>query len=503
MKFDRGFWSLVAERAEATPHDVFAEDDAGKQLTFAGYRDRAEAVAAGLLAAGVAPGSIVSWQLPTTLDTAVLMAALARLGVTQNPVMPILRGKEVRSIVGSCRSGAFITVPQWRGFDHGALAAELADELGLIPLVGEVLPTGDPAILPPFTASEGVRWIFSTSGSTAAPKNVRHTDHSALAGMNAWLHYVAPRPDDVQPIAFPIAHIGGLAMIGAALVVGYRLVLLHTFDPVASPLLMAERGATLLGSALPFLTAYLAAQRAHGPELLFPRLRAAVSGGAPKPPTLHAEVKAVLGGLGVVGAWGLTEFPVATSGGFGDGDEDLASTEGRAAPGVDIRVVSLAGEECGPGEEGELRLRGPQMFAGYTDPSLDADAFDEHGFFRTGDLGTVSPTGYVTITGRVKDIIIRNAENISAAEIEHLLHEHEAVADVAVIGVPDPVTGERVCAVVAPMPGQSVTLVGIAEFCASRGLARYKVPERLELVDSIPRNGMGKPEKMELRRRFG
>src|SRR5690606_37861328 len=134
---------------------------------------------------------------------------------------------------------------------------------------------------------------------------------------------------------------------------------------VESPRIMAERGATLLGSALPFFVAYLAAQRAHGDKPLFPRLRVCVNGGAPKPPTLHAEIKKVLGGTGVVGSWGLTEFPVATSGGFDDNDEQLSATEGRPAPGVEIRVVALDGTECGPGEEGELRLRGPQMFSGY------------------------------------------------------------------------------------------------------------------------------------------
>lgn len=505
LRQPESFWSLIESRAAATPDDVAFEDETDRCVTFAEYKSLAESVAAGLLAAGIKPGMRVSWQLPTTIDTAVLMAALSRLSVMQNPIIPVLREREVRYILTESRAEAFLVRPSWRGFDHGQLARDLATDLGFTVLASDELPTGDPSTLPPPPASgDEVRWLFYTSGSTADPKGALHTDKSAMAGMNGWLEYVRPRPDDVMPIAFPLAHIGGISMVSGALVVGYPIVLLSNFDPVESPRTMAERGATLLGSALPFFVAYLAAQRAHGDEPLFPRLRVCVNGGAPKPPALHAEIKEVLGGAGVVGSWGLTEFPVATSGGLDDNDEQLSATEGRPAPGVEIRVVALDGTECGPDEEGELRLRGPQMFSGYANPALNADALDEQGYFRTGDLGVVAPTGHVTITGRVKDIIIRNAENISAAEIENLLHEHPGIADVAVIGVPDPRTGERVCAVVAPAVAgdQSIDLEAIRAFCAVHGLAKQKMPERLEVVDAIPRNSMGKAEKPALRRRY-
>jgi acyl-CoA synthetase (AMP-forming)/AMP-acid ligase II len=501
------FWGLIEARAGATPDAIAFEDESDRRVSFGEYRSLAESVAAGLHEQGVRPGMAVSWQLPTTIDTVVLMAALARLSVVQNPIIPILREREVRYILNESRAELFIVRPVWRGFDHGHLARELAAESGFAVLAIDELPAGDPARLPPPPPASAlddgaVRWLFYTSGSTADPKGALHTDASGMAGMNGWLAYVRPRPTDMLPIAFPIAHIGGLSMTAAALTVGYRILLIHTFDPAGSPLLMAERGATLLGSALPFFVAYLAAQRNHGSEPLFPDLRACINGGAPKPPTLHHEVKETLGGLGVVGSWGLTEFPVASSGGFEDTDEQLAATEGRAAPGVDIRVVGLDGVERAAGEEGELRVRGPQMFSGYANPDLDADAVDELGYFRTGDLGVVSETGHVTITGRVKDIIIRNAENISANEIENLLHEHPGVADVAVIGVPDPRTGERVCAVVVPTEDHDVTLGGLRNFCEERGLATQKMPERLELVDEIPRNSMGKAEKVKLRRSF-
>ncbi len=498
------FWGLVEQHAAATPDRVLFEDEAGRALTVAGYRDEAAAVAAGLLEHGVGAGTNVSWQLPTAIDTLVLLAALARLGAVQSPIIPILREREVRYITSEARTELLIVRPQWRAFDYEAFATSIADEIGFRVLATDTLPTGDPATLPPPPGPEPIaRWLYYTSGSTADPKGAWHTDPSVMAGANTWLGLLKPTVDDVYPVAFPVAHIGGVCMLGVALVTGMRLVLIEAFDAQRSPLFMAERGATMLGSALPFFRAYQAAQAAHGSEPLFPRLRACVSGGAPKPPGLHEEIKRELGGVGVIGSWGLTEFPIATSGAFDDTDEQMSATEGRPGPGVEIRVVGLDGLDKPPGEEGELRLRGPQLFLGYANPALDADALDDQGYFHTGDLGTVAVTGHVTITGRVKDIIIRNAENIAASEIEDALQLHPAVADVAVIGVPDPRTGERACAVVMLADGvTSLSLADLADHCRELGLAKQKVPEQLEIVDEVPRNAMGKIEKPALRKRY-
>ena len=186
-----------------------------------------------------------------------------------------------------------------------------------------------------------------------------------------------------------------------------------------------------------------------------------------------------------------------------DPDEKLATTEGPATPGVTLKVVTLDGEVAGPGVEGEIRIKGPQVFRGYVDSSLDADAFDEEGFFRSGDLGTVDEDGYVTITGRLKDVIIRHGENISAKEVEDLLYLHPAVADVAVIGLPDAKTGERACAVVAlKEDGPQLNFVGMQEFLTDQGLRRQAIPEQLELVDTVPRNPSGKVMKHKLREEY-
>jgi non-ribosomal peptide synthetase component E (peptide arylation enzyme) len=205
----------------------------------------------------------------------------------------------------------------------------------------------------------------------------------------------------------------------------------------------------------------------------------------------------------VANSWGLTEFPAATSPALDAPEGVLDGTVGRPVPGVRVRVVGANEVDVTAGGEGELRLKGPQCFLGYVDASLNADAFDSDGWFRTGDQGLVDADGNVRVTGRLKDAIIRNAENISALEVEEALATHPAVADVAVIGIPHETTGERVCAVVVPVPGMEVTVSTLADHCGARGLSRHKCPERVELVDALPRNLTGKVLKAELRSRFG
>jgi acyl-CoA synthetase (AMP-forming)/AMP-acid ligase II len=512
------FWALIELVADEEPDGVIMTDDRGRRLTNRQYRDACEATAAALVAHGVRPDSAVSWQLPTVLEAVVIMGALARIGARQNPIIPILRRREVAFITAQTKAELLIVPGVWRNFDYTAMADDIATEVGFAVLTlraddppnsfGLALPEGDRSTLPPKPAPLAPadlpdRWIYYSSGTTSDPKGGRHTDQSAMAGASGMLGSMGVLRDDVIPVPFPIAHIGGICMATAVLMARCRALFVEAFDAERSPFVFAEHGGTLLGSAVPFFHAYLAAQRKHGPERLFPRIRACISGGAPKPPELHVEIQRELGGRGIVSSYGLTEFPIATYCTFDDSDEMLATTEGRASPGVDIRVVDFDERECGVGEEGELRLKGPQMIRGYVDASLDANAFDAQGYFRTGDLGIKEPSGHVRITGRLKDIIIRNAENISAQEIENVLYTHPKIADVAVIGLPDAKTGERCCAVVVLAEGaQKLTLGDLAEFCGANGLAKQKVPEQIEFVDVLPRNAMGKILKQDLRKQY-
>jgi acyl-CoA synthetase (AMP-forming)/AMP-acid ligase II len=208
-------------------------------------------------------------------------------------------------------------------------------------------------------------------------------------------------------------------------------------------------------------------------------------------------------GTPIYNQWGLTEFPAATSLGVDDPPAKFDGSVGRMAPGCELKVVDFDGVVIPDGDEGELWVRGPQRCSGYVDSSLDADAFDADGFFRTGDLGRIDADGFVWITGRLKDVIIRNAENLSAQEIENVVSEHPSVVDVAVIGLPDERTGERACALVVLVPGvDHITIAELAQHCIASGLAKQKIPEQLEVVAELPRNPMGKVLKHELRARF-
>ncbi len=502
------WWDLIAERAESTPGKVFLSDEPGRSLTFAQYRDLAEEVAAGLSALGVRPDHVVSWQLPTTLEAAVLMAALSRLGVRQNPIIPVLRRAEVSLITEQVDSRWLIVPGVYKGYDFTAMAVEAVGDrrctiidnsiYGADPVLG--LPRGDASTLDPVVdPGHTVRWYYYSSGTTATPKGAMHTDASTMASSNAQIAYVGMSGTDLFPLAFPISHIGGIMLLTTYLRVGASLLFLETFDPVATPPIMAAARATVLGSATPFFHAYLAAQRRHGNEPLFPKLRQIQAGGAPVTPELNAECVRVFG-TPIYNQWGLTEFPAATSLGVNDAAGKFDGTVGRMAPGCSIKAVGFDGQLCEPGQEGELWVNGPQRLVGYVDSHLDAEAFDDGGYFRTGDLGTVDSDGFVRITGRIKDIIIRNAENISALEIEAVLVQHPSVADVAVVGLPDERTGERACAIVVLAEGvESLTIPELAQHCVAAGLAKLKIPEQLEIVEGLPRNPMGKVLKHVLR----
>lgn len=494
-------WQLLERRVEATPDAVMAVDQDGRSLTFAEYRAEAERAAAGLARLGVGEGDVVSWQLPTWLESLVLVAALARLGAVQNPMLPIYRQREVGFVCRQAGSRLLVVPGRWRDFDYEAMARDVAaDQPGLEVLVADrALPQGDPSTLAPPPAGPAdpadlpVRWYYYTSGTTADPKGARHTDatiRAAAVGMCERLEVTAA---DRIGCVFPFTHIAGAVYIFSALTYGCTMLVVETFDAAATPPVLARNRVTLAGAGTPFHMAYLAYQRQHPDEApVFPEVRAYIGGGAPKPPQLHYDVKSELGGVGIVSGYGMTEAPIVTMASVGDSDEVLATTEGRAVDGVDLVLV-----------DGEIRVKGPMVMRGYIDAALDADAFDEDGYLRTGDLGELDGGGNVRITGRVKDIIIRNMENISAKEVEDLLFTHPKVADAAVIGLPDARTGERVCAVVvATDAGDPPTLAELLDFTVAQGLAKQKTPEQLEVVDALPRNPTGKVLKYELRDRF-
>jgi cyclohexanecarboxylate-CoA ligase len=507
------FWDLVVEAAKEHPEASVVSDDHGRSLNRTQLCDAAVATAAALSGRGVTADTVVSWQLPTTIEAVVLLVALARIGAVQNPLIPILREREVSFITQQVGTELLIVPEEWRGFSHGAMARSLAGsadfevmEIDLRDLGSRGshnrlnLPVADPAslTLTPSPSTDGPRWVYYSSGTTADPKGARHTDASIMSSSNALLELMGFDESDVYPIPWPITHIGGASVLATSIRGGVHLVLFEAFDPSETPHRMARYKPTALGTAVPFFRAYLDAARESREAALFPSLRFGTFGGAPVPSEIHHEMRAAFG-VPLIGSWGLTEFPNATSAAPADSEDILTTSVGRPASGVSVCVVDPEGDICATGQEGELLLRGPQCFSGYVDPRLDEASFDIDGWFHTGDLGTVDSAGNVRITGRLKDIIIRNAENISVVEVEEMLYRHPAVADATVLGLPDTRTGERVVAVVVLKEGKQVELNDVREHCRREGLALQKCPEQLQIVATLPRNAMGKVLKQDLR----
>lgn len=539
-------WRLIEARAEATPETCMAVDEHGRRLSFAGYHDACVAVAAALADRGVRSGTLVSWQLPTRLEAAVLIGALARLDAVQNPILPSYRGRELGFIIEQARPALLVTPGVWRGFDHAAQARQLAaahpglailsvepdlpgaPDLGRAGLAGPkppatghspvASPSGSPptspgsaattALSPPFRPRPPgelpVRWLFYSSGTTGEPKGALHTDASLWAAALGMARGLELCDRDRIAFVFPITHVGGLGWLMGGLAAGACQILIEHFAAEETLAVLRREGITLGTAGTVFHEAYLRAARACPDPPLFPHLRAFPGGGAPKPPRLHFDLVEAFGGAGICSGWGLTEAPNLTMTHIHDPPEKRATTEGRAAlPEVELRVVTADGRLAAPGERGELRARGPHLFRGYLDARLDADAFDADGFFRTGDLGFVDSEGYVVVTGRLKDVIIRKGENVSAKEIEDLLSTHPKIDDVAVVGLPDPETGERCCAVVvARDPASPLGFFEMQRFLRDAGLMVQKIPEQLEHVDALPRNATGKILKHVLRARF-
>jgi acyl-CoA synthetase (AMP-forming)/AMP-acid ligase II len=519
-------WDLVVARSELSSDRPMLRDATDRMLTFGDFRYSAEQVAAGLHSIGVGDGTAVTWQVPTTIETIVLAAALARLGALQNPILHIYREREVTAAIGGTHPKVIIIKPEWRGTDYGAMTESVLASLGYpaprwdgdggdaagegerpIVLNLDHLPIGNPADLPPVVGRPGedpVRWIYYTSGTTSEPKGVLHTDGTLLAGGKGLALALGLSEDDIGSIAFPFAHIAGPDYLITMLLSGFQAVVLEAFAPSEAVEVFRHHGVTMAGGSTAFYQALLAEQRKTPDVRAIPSLRALSGGGAPKPPDIFHAVLAEMG-VRIIHGYGMTEIPMISMGTPSDTDEQLTATEGAPVSDAEVRIVTAEGAVAEPGVEGEVRVRGPMVCKSYTDPEVTARAFDADGWFRTGDLGHLRPDGHLVLTGRLKDVIIRKGENISAREIEELVYAHPKIGDVAVIGLPDAERGERVCAVVELVPGaDGLTLDELAAFLSGQGLMRQKIPEQLEVLDALPRNEtLRKVLKYQLRERFG
>jgi acyl-CoA synthetase (AMP-forming)/AMP-acid ligase II len=294
----RTLWELMERRVDATPDALMAVDEDMRTLTFAEHWAEAERAAAGFLALGIEPGDVVSWQLPTWIESLVLVAALSRIDVVQNPLLPVHREREVGFVTGQADTRLLVVPSRWRGFDHEAMATAVASADGRMRVLvaDKALPQGDPTRLPnrDLTREDElelpVRWLFSTSGTTADPKVVCHSDATLAAAARGMSQRLALIEADRNSLVFPFTHVGGIVWLFASLMSGCSNILTETFDPEETPEVLSREGVTLAGSGTVFHEAYLAYQRRHV-HPVFSNVRGFPGGGAPKPPTLAGELR--------------------------------------------------------------------------------------------------------------------------------------------------------------------------------------------------------------------
>ena len=467
----------------------------------------ARPLARGLRAIGLRRGDAIALQLPTARETALLYLAALEIGAVLVPIVHIYGPAEVGFILRD--SGArFLCVPERRG---GIDFLARVEALGHLPDLERVIVLGDRtarggitlraleglAEQAPAATDEGqarpddICLLLHTSGTTAEPKGVRHTHRTVGA------EWSVPFIDGAGPYLtpFPAGHIAGFNFLLRPFVTGTDMVFMDRWDPALAARLVEQQRVRLSGGTPFHLQGLLAAAQRDARDLS--SLAAYSLGGTGVTPD-HVEMAARTGVAGSR-SYGLTEHSTVSVGWRDMPLAQRAQTDGRLQPGTRVRVVDEFERDVPTGAEGEILTTGPELFVGYTDASLDTQAFTRDGWFRTGDIGRLDASNCLTLTDRKKDIVIRGGENISSREVERVLALHPAVRDAAVVAEPDPRYGERVCAFVVLDPGALLDLAAVQRHFAAAGIARQKTPERLLVVDELPRTASGKVRKPDLR----
>jgi cyclohexanecarboxylate-CoA ligase len=519
----QGYWTnqVITDHLDAvvaaTP-DKIAAIDSRRQITYRELKRLSDRAALGLLELGVRPGDTVSFQLPNWIEFLIVHFAVTRIGAINNPLIPIYRDREVGFMVGLAQSKVIIVPAQFRGYDYPAMVERLRGDW---PDLAHVLVVDgpswqafidtpweerrDPAELAALRPDPNdVTLVIFTSGTTGEPKGVMHTHNTLMAANTPLPGRLGVGAHSVIHMASTFAHLTGFlygarlpTQIGGATAVYQDVWHAQTFVD-----LVEKHRINYTSAATPFLVDTLNVPDLASRDLS--SLQRLCCMGAPIPRAIVRDAKRKLPGLVVVGGWGQTEDALVTLGIPGDPEDKITERDGYPWPGMRIRVVDDQGLPLSAGQEGNLQVTGPFLFVGYLHrPELTRHGFDGE-WFNTGDLATIDSDGYLSITGRAKDMIIRGGENIPVAYIENVLYEHPDLADVAVVGVPDPRLQERACAVVTLQPGvQGFDLDRLRAFLEENGVARQYWPERVEVLDELPRTASGKIRKVEIRDRFG
>jgi len=521
----QGWWtdatlgSLVDDRLRAAP-------DAGVHIwsearpwhgTYAEIRSDAQRLVNALAGAGLEPGAVVAFQLPNWQEAVVAFYGLAMGGYVLVPIVHIYGSKEVRFILDQSGARAYISADRFGHVDYldivdGARPDELHDlDLHVVVGPGDVSPgsrvrrvgwrvvnEAEPGAQVATADCDDVCVLAYTSGTTSDPKGVMHTHRTLLAETAHIRSWITPGAPNLM--GSPVTHATGmLGALLAPMTMGQDIHLVDRWDPARVLDVMLGAGVGAGTGASVFLSSILD-HPAFTPQHAR-QIRRVGLGGAPVPVALAQ--RAAAHGICLVRAYGSTEHPSVTGCSFDDPPEKRHGTDGPAMTGVEIRLLDDEGRRVAAGEAGEIWSRGPDLCVGYTDPALTADAFDADGWYRSGDMGVIDADGFLTITDRVKDVIIRGGENISAAEIEEAIAALPQVAEVAVVAAPDERLGEHACAVVRLAPeASSIDLRDITDELGRIGLARQKWPEELHIVDDFPRTPTGKVRKVDLRRQL-
>ena len=454
-----------------------------------------------MTSAGLGRGDIVACMLANWREWLVVAVAAGQAGAVMLPVVTIYGAKELGFILRQSGAKWLFTPDRFRGVDYAQVVADCGDLPALerhIAIGADFAaleadgPIADPV---PVNANDLALLVY-TSGTTADPKGVMHSARGFLAEMETMRAMRSGSDDDAVISPWPPGHVAGALAMYRFLCQGTPLILMDQWDAALAARLI-DRHKVTSSSGTPFhLSGMIAAADAHGYDLT--SLRQYLVGAAPVPPSLIERCQAL--GLAVYHCYGSSEHPTVTSGVVDDPLDKQLHTEGRAIAGSEMRFVDDDGDDVAPGEDGEICTRGPELFLGYLDPPLNEAAFLADGWYRTGDIGRLDEAGYLLITDRKKDIIIRGGENISSKEVEAVLLAHPAITDAAVVAAPDDRMGEVVRACVVLAPGASLTLDEVRDHFFAAGIAKQKTPERLTVLPELPRNASGKVLKHELRR---
>ncbi|MBB5684825.1 AMP-binding protein [Sphingobium boeckii] len=505
---DRPFGDIARDRAMSRPEAIAF---AGAEIrTVADIVGDAEALAAGLLYIGLTEGDVVGFQLPNWEECAVINLAAAMAGLVVNPISPIYRDVEVQQMLADSGCRAVFLTSMHRRFDYSAMIGRIRPSLPSLDHVIHVredAPTSYDALIEvgrgralgtPAPAAAAVKLLLYTSGTTGRAKAVLHSHNSTARFVDACTRHWSVSEGETILMPSPVTHITGYSFgLEMPFLSGTQTILMEAWDADEAIRLIDRHQVTGTISATPFLQELTRAARAAGNHL--PSLRFFACGGAAVPPEIIRDANANMAAEPGFRVFGCSELPMITLDWRGaDQGERAATTDGEPID-YEVLVVDDSGAILPAGKEGEILARGPSMFIGYADPAQTSEVITPEGYFRTGDLGMLTTENALLISGRKKDLIIRGGENISAKEIEDVLHRCPGILEAAVVAMPHERLGEGVCAYVVTSLDHTPTERAIIDFVIAQGLARQKTPERVVIVEALPRTITGKIRKDQLR----